>query len=414
MNDSAQILCPNCSQSIDVSEVLYQQMQSQLKAEYEQHYSSQKRDIEQTKKSIEQEKAKMELRIVEQVEQRLKQEQSKLEQKLKNQLNEENQLRINTLEKELAEKSGTVKQYHQLKAEFERQKRESAELKHKLEAELELKLNKTISAERERLREEESTKAQLKLAEKDQIIEQLRRQAEEAQRKAEQGSMQLQGEVQELAIESWLKEHYPLDTIEEIKKGARGADCIQTINTYNRNSVGSIYYESKRTKAFQVGWVEKLKRDMQNRQADIGVLVTETLPKQINRVGQIDGVWVCRFDDLEGLVSVLRESLIQITRALIAQQNKGDKMSLLYNYLTGSEFRLQIESMVEGFVQMKDDLEREKRSMQGLWKKREKQIDKVLFNANQFYSSIRGIAGNAIPKVSQFELPGDNEQPEIK
>jgi len=410
MSDSAQIRCPNCAESIDVSEVLYQQLQLKLKHEYEQHYADQKKQLEQSQKLFEQEKAKLDAQVEQQVEKRLKQQQIKLEQNLKQQLVEENQFRITTLEKELKEKSDTVKQFHQLKAQFERQKRESAEQKHILEAQLEQKLSKAITTERERLRQEESTKSQLRLAEKDQIIEQLRRQAEEAQRKAEQGSTQLQGEVQELAIENWLKQHYPLDSIEEIKKGARGADCLQTVNTYNRNNIGSIYYESKRTKAFQIVWVEKLKQDMQQRQADIGVLVTETLPKQINRVGQIDGIWICRLDDLEGLVSVLRESLIQITRALVSQKDKGDKMSLLYNYLTGTEFRLQIESMVDGFVQMKDDLEREKRSMQGLWKKREKQIDKVLFNANQFYSSIRGIAGNAIPRVSQFELPGDDEQ----
>ena len=409
MNDSARIRCPNCAQSIDVSEVLYQQLQLELKQKYEQEYSSQKESLKASQQLLEQQKAKLESQVSQQVEKKLKQEQVLLEKKLKQKLDEENQLRINTLEKELADKSDTVKQFHQLKAEHERQKRDYLEQKHKLEAELEQKLSKTIASERERLREEESNKAQLKLAEKDQVIEQLRQQAQEAQRKAEQGSMQIQGEVQELAIENWLKQQFPLDSIEEIKKGARGADCVQIINTYNRNNIGTIYYESKRTKAFQVTWVEKLKQDMQSRQADVGVLVTETLPKEINRIGQIDGVWVCRFNDLEGLVSVLRESLIQISRVLATQQNKGDKMSLLYNYLTGSEFRMQIEAMVEGFVQMKDDLEREKRSMQGIWKKREKQIDKVLFNANNFYSSIRGIAGNAVPRVSQFELPDENE-----
>ena len=409
MSESARIRCPNCAESIDVSEVLYQQLQSELNQKYEQQYSSQKKDLEESHRKLEVQKAEIELQVSEQVEQKLKQEQVALEQKIKEKVDEDNQLRFISLEKELADKSDTVKQFHQLKAEHERQKRDYLEQRHKLEAELEQKLSKTINSERERLREEETNKAQLKLAEKDQVIEQLRQQAQEAQRKAEQGSMQIQGEVQEVAIENWLKQNYPLDLIEEVKKGARGADCLQIINTYNRNNVGTIYYESKRTKAFQIGWVEKLKQDMQSRQIDIGVLVTETLPKDIKRIGQIDGIWICKFNDLEGLVSVLRESLIQISRALITQQNKGDKMSLLYGYLTGPEFRMQIEAMVEGFVQMKDDLEREKRSMQGMWKKREKQIDKVLFNANNFYSSIRGIAGNAVPRVSQFELPDVDE-----
>lgn len=409
MSDSARIKCPNCDQSINVSEVLYQQLQVQLKHQYEQQYSSQKQQLQASLEQLEKQKASLDQQVKQQVEKNLKQKQSVLEQQLKKKIEQENQLHIMGLEKELADKSDAIKQFHQLKAEHERQKREHQELQHKLQAELEQKLNQTIATERERLRKEEADKTQLKLAEKDQVIEQLRQQAAEAQRKAEQGSMQIQGEVQELAIESWLKQHFPLDTIEQIKKGSRGADCLQAINTYNRTNIGSIYYESKRTKAFQPQWIEKLKQDIQHRQANVGILVTEALPKGINRVGQIEGVWICRFNDLEGLVSVLRESLIHISRALLSQQDKGDKMNLLYSYLTGSEFRVQIETMVEGFVQMKDDLEREKRSMQGLWKKREKQIEKVLFNANQFYSSIRGIAGNAVPRVTQFELPEESD-----
>ena len=408
MNDGARIHCPNCAESIDVSEVLYHQLQTELKLKYEQQYADQKKELQSSKQKLEQQKASFEQQLKEQVEKSVKHEQQLMEQQLKKKFQQESQLRINNLEKELAEKSDVVKEFHQLKAEYERQKRTHLELKDKLEAELEHKLSQAVSVERERLRKQEADKAQLKLAEKDQVIEQLRQQAAEAQRKAEQGSMQIQGEVQELAIENWLRKNFPLDTIEEIKKGARGADCIQIVNTHNRDNVGSIYYESKRTKAFQPGWIEKLKLDMQQRQINVGVLVTETLPKEIDRIGQLEGIWICRFNDLEGLVSVLRESLIQISRALITQQNKGDKMNLLYDYLTGPEFRMQIESMVDGFVQMKDDLEREKRSIQGLWKKREKQIDKVLVNANQFYSSIRGIAGNAVPKVTQFELPEDD------
>ncbi len=408
MNDSARIKCPNCAQSIDVSEVLYQQLQTELKLKYEQQYADQKKQLQSSRDELDQQRASFEQQLEQRVEQSVRHKQQQIEQQLKQKFQQESQLRISNLEKELAEKSDAVKEFHQLKAEHERQKRTHLELKDKLEAELEQKLSQAMVSERERLSKEEADKTQLKLAEKDQVIEQLRQQAAEAQRKAEQGSMQIQGEVQELAIENWLRQNFPIDTVEEIKKGTRGADCIQIINTHNRENVGSIYYESKRTKVFQPAWIGKLKLDMQQRQVNVGVLVTEALPKEIDRIGQLEGIWVCRFNDLEGLVSVLRESLIQISRALITQQNKGDKMNLLYNYLTGAEFRIQIESMVDGFVQMKDDLEREKRSMQGLWKKREKQIDKVLMNANQFYSSIRGIAGNAIPKVTQFELPEDD------
>ena len=404
MNKSARIHCPNCAQTIDVSEVLYQQLQSELSTSFEQKYSQQKKQLEDSHQQLKKQQSDLEQAVNNKVAQQLKQQKQELEQELRNQVSQENQLKMKSLEKELEDKSVQVQQFHQLQAEFERQKRSFQEQTLKIEADSEQKLNARLSQERDRLQEVEAHKSQMKLAEKDQIIEQLRKQAMLAQQKAEQGSMQTQGEVQELAIENWLSNHFPLDTIEEIKKGSRGGDCIQIINTRSRRDVGRIYYESKRTKAFQSAWIEKLKLDMQNRKINIGVLVTEALPKEISTVGQIEGIWVCRFQDLDSLITVLRESLIQISQAMLVNQNKGDKMSLLYTYLTGPEFRIQIESMVEGFVQMKSDLERERRAMEGLWKKREKQIEKVLFNANQFYSSIRGIAGNAIAEVSHFEL----------
>ncbi|MDH3527200.1 MAG: DUF2130 domain-containing protein, partial [Gammaproteobacteria bacterium] len=248
-------------------------------------------------------------------------------------------------------------------------------------------------------------------SEREKIIETLKSQLQEAQRKAEQGSMQLQGEVQELAIEDWLRDNFPLDTIDEIKKGARGADCLQIINTRTRQNCGSVYYESKRTKAFQVTWIEKFKSDIRDKGANIGVLVTEVMPADMNRMGFRDGIWICSFDEFKGLCRVLRESVIQLSSAIATQENKGDKMGMLYDFLTSNEFRHQIEAIVEGFTQMQADLDSEKRSLQGIWKKREKQIEKVLLNTNFMYSSIKGIAGNAIQSVPLLELPpGDDEE----
>src|ERR1035437_8164739 len=217
--------------------------------------------------------------------------------------------------------------------------------------------------------------------------------------------MQLQGEVQELAIEEWLVAQFPLDTIEEIKKGARGGDCIQIINTRTHQNCGSVYYESKRTKEFQASWIEKFKSDIRDRGADLGVLVTDAMPVDMDRMGLRDGIWICSFDEFKGLCAVLRESIIQISTAISSQENKGDKMHMLYDYLTGNTFRLQVEAIVEGFTQMKSDLESEKRAMQSIWKKREKQIDKVTVNTIDMHASIKGIAGNAIQAVKLLELP---------
>ena len=197
-----------------------------------------------------------------------------------------------------------------------------------------------------------------------------------------------------------------LFTIEEIKKGARGGDCIQIVNTRSFTNVGRIYYESKRTKNFQPAWIEKFKADIREKGANIGVLVTEAMPQDMDRMGFREGIWICSFTEFKALSEVLRESLIGMHRVLAQQENRGDKMSMVYDFLTSNEFRLQVEAIVEGFTQMQADLESEKRAMTSIWKKREKQIDKVLRNTSDMYSSIRGIAGNAIPAVRQLELPG--------
>jgi hypothetical protein len=216
--------------------------------------------------------------------------------------------------------------------------------------------------------------------------------------------MKLQGEVQELAIEEWLTSKFPLDTIDEIKKGARGGDCIQIVNTHSRQNCGKIYYESKRTKDFQPSWIEKFKADMREKGADIGVLVTEAMPSGMDRMGLYDGIWICNFDEFKGLSGVLRESMIQLNMAVASQENRGDKMHLLYDYLTSNTFRMQVEAIVEGFSSMKNALESEKRSMQRIWKEREKQIDKVITNTIDMHASIRGIAGSAIQPVQALEL----------
>ena len=219
----------------------------------------------------------------------------------------------------------------------------------------------------------------------------------------------MQGEVQELAIEEWLADKFPLDMIQEIKKGERGADCIQIVHTRTHQNCGTIYYESKRTKSFQPGWIEKFKADIREKNANIGVLVTEVMPPDMERLGLKDGIWICSYDEFKGLCTVLRESIIQLSTAIITQENKGDKMGMLYDFLTSNEFRLQIEAIVEGFTQMKTDLESEQRSMRSIWKKREKQIDKVLLNTTDMYGSIRGIAGNAVQAIALLELPQVDE-----
>lgn len=272
-----------------------------------------------------------------------------------------------------------------------------------------------LSVEKEKIKKQEEDKNELRFKELQKQLEDQRKLTEEMKRKQEQGSMQLQGEVQELAIEEWLSAQFPLDTIEEIKKGARGGDCIQIVNTRTQQNCGKIYYESKRTKDFQPGWIEKFKTDMRDKGADVGILVTEAMPSDMQRMGTRDGIWICNYEEFKGLCAVIRESVVQLSNAIASQENRGDKMHMLYDYLTGNTFRMQVDAIVEGFTSMKSALESEKRAMQRIWKEREKQIDKVTTNTIEMHASIRGIAGSAIQAVRLLELPETgNETTEIE
>ncbi len=405
------IECPNCGYHIDVNDILYHQVEEELKKKHREEmavernrYQDKLNILTRERQKLEDDRTRQEETINNIVRTRLREGEKILQDRIKASMEEEHMERVRSLQEELNQKSGQLKEFNRAKSEIERLKREKNELKETIEAESEKKLNEIITAEREKIRKNEEQKSYLKLSEREKVIEQLNQQLKEAQRKAEQGSMQMQGEVQELAIEEWLSANFALDTIEEVRKGARGADCLQIVNTRTRQNCGTICYESKRTKGFQEIWIEKFKADIRDRGADIGVLVTESMPTDMQRMGLRDGIWVCSFEEFKGLSVVLRESLIRLSNAITIQENRGDKMGMIYDYLTGNEFRLQIEAIVEGFTQMHSDLESEKRAMQGIWKKREKQIEKVLLNTNHMYSSIRGIAGSAVQPVALLEL----------
>ncbi|MDC0947945.1 DUF2130 domain-containing protein [Gammaproteobacteria bacterium] len=410
------IHCPNCATEIDIESVLYQQMEGQLRGEYQHRFaqekealSAQQSALQTQQRQLATERAEQQAQVEHRLQQAIKEREKTLGDELKRKITTEQAELLGDLQKELNEKSDQLKDFNRARAEVERLKREQAELGDKLRAESEKKLNEQVARERERIRQEEDSRHELRLRELQMQLEDQKRLTEEMKRKQEQGSMQTQGEVQELAIEDWLHQQFPIDTIEEIKKGERGADCLQIVHTRSRQNCGSIYYESKRTKAFQPAWIEKFKADIQSRGANLGVLVTAAMPNGMERMGLVDGVWVCSFDEFKGLCTVLRESLIQISRVAAVQENKGEKMDMLYHFLTGPEFQMQIEAIVDGFTQMKIDLDKEKNAMQRIWKTREKQIEKVLTNTTGMYGSIRGIAGSAVGSVKALEWPEDDE-----
>ena len=426
MSTESSIKCPNCGELIDVNEILYHQLENEFKqknlnekkkfeeeialkrVEYKQALDM----LKQKEEDIKEQKEKFDEELKKATKELLKQEKLKLQEELKKEILEEQSESIALLKKELDEKSNQVKELNTAKAQIEQLKRDKEEMESAIMAKAQFALNEQLKIEKEKIQKTVDDQNELKLKQKEEQLEQLKKQLQDTQRKLEQGSQQLQGEVQELAIEEYLQNKYPFDFIEEIKKGVRGGDCIQTVHTREIQNCGKIYYESKRTKDFQKSWIEKFKADMREKGADIGVLVTEVLPKELERMGLIDGVWICTYEEFKGLSSVLRESIIKINQAKKSEENKTDKMSLLYDYLTSTEFKMQIEAIVEGFTQMQSDLDSEKRSMQRIWKQREKQIEKVLDNTIGMYGSIKGIAGNSIGNVKALELPYGNVEEE--
>ncbi len=426
-NQTRPFICPNCQEPIDVNEALYKQIEQEnqsrflaqqkafekevkeKRAQYQSHFKALEQKEEALKEREKEQKAQFDDAVKQASVLALQDERAKIIEEARKNAFLEQQKGLELLQKELDEKSKQVQELHQKEAEIERLKRENNEAESRLKAENEKKLNEKLETERERIEKALHEKNELKFKQQEEQLEMLRNELKNAQRKAELSSQQFQGEVQELAIEEFLRQKFPLDCIEEIKKGQRGGDCIQVVHTREFQNCGKIYYESKRTKEFQKAWVEKLKSDMREIGADVGVIVSEALPKEMERMGLFEGVWVCSFEEFKGLSAVLREGVIQVSLAKKSQENKGDKVNLLYHYLTSSEFSMQVSAIIEGFEQLRAELEKEKNAMARIWKSREKQMEKVFEGTINMYGSIKGIMGNTIGQVKALELGYDGE-----
>ncbi|WP_231246960.1 DUF2130 domain-containing protein [Helicobacter pylori] len=426
-NQTHSFKCPKCQAPIDVNEALYKQIEQEnqsrflaqqkefekevkeKRVQYQSHFKMLEQKEEALKEREKEQKAKFDDAVKQASALALQDERAKIIEEARKNAFLEQQKGLELLQKELDEKSKQVQELHQKEAEIERLKRENNEAESRLKAENEKKLNEKLETEKERIEKALHEKNELKFKQQEEQLEMLRNELKNAQRKAELSSQQFQGEVQELAIEEFLRQKFPLDCIEEIKKGQRGGDCIQVVHTREFQNCGKIYYESKRTKEFQKAWAEKLKSDMREIGADVGVIVSEALPKEMERMGLFEGVWVCSFEEFKGLSAVLREGVIQVGLAKKSQENKGDKVNLIYHYLTSSEFSMQVSAIIEGFEQLRAELEKEKNAMARIWKSREKQIEKVFEGTINMYGSIKGIMGNTIGQVKALELGYDGE-----
>ena len=402
------IKCPRCGEEIDIENLIQAEAKdtldkklAQQKAELDKQLEEYKKQTESLKSQIEKEKEK----AIDDALKSQKQEFKAKEEELKKNIREEQKEAYQELEKELEEKSLQIKELNKLKAEKSRLEREKEELQEKIIADTEKEFSQKLVEEKQKYQKQAEEKFELQIKELQKQLQDQKDLTEEMKKRQEQGSMQLQGEVQELAIEKYLKENYIYDEIKEVGKGDMGADSLQIVNTSYKPNCGTIYYESKRTKTFKEDWIAKFKNDIQEKGADIGVLVTAVYPKNMTRMGMRDGVYICTYEEFKALSFILRETLIKISDTKTLQENRHEKSAILYNYLTSTEFRFQFETIVNAFVGLQNDLESEKRAMNKLWKKREKEIQNVLSATTDMYGAIQGISGNAIQRVEALELP---------
>ncbi len=376
------IHCPKCNHAFEPGDSIREEVQNELRGQMKEW---QKQKEIETAALIDAEKKKMH---------------AELENNLKKNIASEYEAQLQQFQKNAADTEIKLNAARAKEVEF-LQKEQGLKTK---EAELELTLQRKLIEERGKLQEqlakEEAEKIGLKeqeyalrTKELEKQIEDQKKLVEEMRRKQEQGSMQLQGEVQELMLEELLQTTFPFDQIEEVGKGVRGADCIQVVRNQFGNESGKIIYESKRTKDFANEWIEKLKSDMRTLGADVAIIVTQTLPKDMDRFGEKDGVYICTFTEVRSVALLLRNALLKIAEAKKSQENKGDKMVMLYDYLTSSEFSEQWKAIREGFMSMKLSIQKERDMMEKLWKSREKQLEKVLLNAAHIKGSVEGIAG---------------------
>jgi len=389
--------CPNCGHKFDAGEAMQKHLEIELKKNMELREKEYALRIDEFKKRLETEKKEFEISEKKKLwAVALSEAQKRMEEK--------NAAELTALKQDNEAKQKEILKSREKEIELLRREQELKSQQELMQIQIQKELIEKTAQIEEAAKKKKDEEFELTRKEFEKKLEDQKNLINEMKRKAEQGSTQLQGEIQELALEEILRRAFVYDTVEEVSKGIRGADAIQTVINEFGQICGKIVFESKRTQNWQDAWIDKLKDDQRALGAEIAVLVSQVMPKDMERFGQRESIWICNYQEVISLVFVLRQILVRSQNARAVQENKTDKMGLLYNYLTGTQFRQQLEAIVEGFSSMKTELEREKRAMKKIWKEREVQIEKVIDNTIDMYGSIKGIAGNAIAPIQPLEL----------
>ncbi len=424
--DEQVITCPQCGYEIPLTEAISHRVREELEREFQARMAVQRKELEKREKELlSREKALQEAsnRIEEELEKRLAGERQKLEKTAREKARAEYEVEIKGLQEELKEKGERLKEMKEAELRLRREQRKLEEEKESLELEVARRLERERKSLEEDLRKRMSEEFVLRQREYEEKIRGLTEQIGELKRQAEQGSQQAQGEAMERQLEEDLRTAFPQDRIEPVSVGKRGADVVHAVYDGVGRECGTILWEAKRTKSWSDAWLEKLREDQREAGADVAVIVSTALPKDVKGIGFKEGVWICDYSSFTGLAVALRVNLVQLHSARRAEEGKGHKMELLYEYLSGPEFRQKVEAMVEAMRAMYQDLEKEKTAMQRIWKKREKQIKRILLSTAGMYGDMQGIIGASMPELAALDLKaiapalddeeGDAEEGEI-
>lgn len=394
------IKCPQCAHEFQPTDAVRAEVENQLRAQMK---DWQKKKEDEFRTQLQQKEDEIHKFVADE----RKKFTAQVEEQVKKKLESDYETQMKFLQQQNADNEAKLIEARKKELDFLRKEQEILNREKELELEMQKRLNEEATRLTQDIRKQEEERNQMRFKEYEKQLEDQKKLVEEMRRKAEQRSMQLQGEVQELALEELLRGTFVFDDISEVGKGVRGADCIQTVRNNLGQECGKIIYESKRTKDFSADWIDKLKADMRGQGAEIAVLVTQAMPKDMDCFGEMNGVWVCSFSEVKAVAQLLRDTVIRVYGVAKSQENKGDKMTLLYNYLTGSEFTEQWKAIREGFMSMKISIQKERDAMERIWKAREKQLEKILLSSAHIRGSIDGIAGMDSIDMNLLEDGGD-------
>ena len=402
------ISCPSCRTEIEITEALEAQLTAQIRREMDSELKAKQAELKVAHNQLADQRQSLadeQAAFANKVKAGIDAERSKIQAEAKKSAAEALALEMKDQATQLSELQAKLRDARENELEIRKRERELLEKTEELKLAAAREVNAQRGAIREAAMKQFVEEHQLKDAETQKLVTDLRNQIGDLKRKAEQGSMQTQGEVQELALEAMLESTFLSDSIEPVGKGINGADCKQTVYGQGGIRCGSILWESKRTKSFQKSWLAKLRDDQRSARASVAVIVTQVLPEGIDTFGMIDGVWVCSWRCAKGLAMALRAGLIEVGKTQIATKGRSEKMELVYNYLSSQEFQLSVSGIVEAFVTMQSELDFEMRSTKRIWKKRQKQIERAIDNTTALYGDLQGIVGGALPKVDGLTLP---------